>query len=334
MPIAYCLLLIAHCLLLIAYCSLPIAHCLFGSAYQLSHNLITFAPVKIDFKTVLVLLFLGFVWGSAFILMKKGLMAFTPLQMASLRLVFAGSFAVFFFINIYKKLKKQEWMFLAISGTIGNLIPAYLFASAASEIPSSLSGALNALTPLSTLIFGAILFHVKFKVKHIIGIIVGLCGALILIFTNPKAQGLSFHLDYFYPCLKVILAALLYGINVNIIKSKLGHLPALTNSMVPLTMVSVPALFIGISQHTYTAAAMPGAQVSLIYLFILGVLGTAVSLIVFNRLVKKSSALFASSVTYLIPVVAFMWGIADGESIGLTQISGMVLIMGGITLAK
>lgn len=266
--------------------------------------------------------------------MKKGLAAFSPLQVASLRLVFAGCVAIFFFVGIFKSLKTKEWLFLALSGTIGNLIPAYLFASAAPEIPSSLSGALNALTPISTLIFGAILFNVEIKIKHIVGIFIGFCGALILIFSNPKYGGLSFHMDYLYPCLKVMLAALLCGINVNIIKSRLGHLTAFANSMVPLTIVAVPAFIIGLTQHTYTAATQPGALQPLFYLFILGVMGSAVSLIVFNRLVKKSSALFASSVTYLIPVVAFMWGIIDGENIGWIQYSGMGLIMGGITLSR
>lgn len=290
--------------------------------------------MKIDFKTLLIILFLGFVWGSAFILMKIGIGGFTPVQLASLRLVFAGSVAIFFFVGIYKKLKTSDWLLLALSGTIGNLIPAYLFAQAAKEIPSSLSGALNALTPMSTLIFGVIVFKVDIKIKHIIGIAIGLCGALILIFTNPKAIGFSFHMDYVKPCLNVILAALLYGINVNVIKSKLGHLTAYANSMVPLTLVAIPALFIGLSQHTYTAAIAPGAIKPLMAVFVLGVFGSAISLIVFNRLVKKSSALFASSVTYLIPVVAYGWGIYFGESIGLVQVLGMVMIMTGITLSR
>ncbi|MDI1232889.1 MAG: DMT family transporter [bacterium] len=290
--------------------------------------------MKIDFKTVLVILFLGFVWGSAFILMKIGITAFTPVQLASLRLVFAGSVAIFFFVGIYKKLKTADWLLLALSGTIGNLIPAYLFAMAAKEIPSSLSGALNALTPLSTLVFGVIVFKVDIKIKHIIGISMGLLGALILIFTNPKASGLSFHVDYVMPCMKVVLAAVLYGINVNIIKSKLSHLTAYANSMVPLTLVAVPALFIGMSQHTYSVAIEPSALKPLLAVFVLGVFGSAISLIVFNRLVKKSSALFASSVTYLIPLVAYGWGLYFGESIGWVQFLGMVMIMAGITLSR
>lgn len=289
--------------------------------------------MKIDTRTILVLLFLGFVWGSAFILMKKGLESFTAMQLASLRLVFAGSVAVFFFIREYKALKKTDWMFLALSGTLGNLIPAYLFASAGTEIPSSLSGALNAMTPFFTLIFGVLIFSQLFKIRQVFGITIGLAGALILILSKSKG-GIAFQTSYFIPCSKVILAALLYGINVNIIKSKLHHLSPIVNSMVPLTLIAIPALIIGIANHTLQAAMQPEALPSLLYIVVLGVIGSAASLIVFNQLVKKTTALFAASVTYLIPVFAYMWGMFIGEPIGVFQLGGMALILTGITLTR
>jgi drug/metabolite transporter (DMT)-like permease len=289
--------------------------------------------VKIEARTIVVLLFLGFVWGSAFILMKKGLESFSALQVASLRLVFAGSVAVFFFVREFRGLKKLDWMYLALSGTIGNLIPAYLFASAGTEIPSSLSGALNAMTPFFTLIFGVLIFSQLFKIRQVVGITIGLAGALILILSKSKGV-IAFETSYFWPCSKVILAALLYGINVNIIKSKLHHLSPIVNSMVPLTLISIPALIIGISTHTFEAAIRPESLHSLLYIVILGVVGSAASLIVFNQLVKKTTALFAASVTYLIPVFAYMWGIFIGEPIGLFQFAGMALILGGITLTR
>lgn len=289
--------------------------------------------MKIDFKTVLVLLFLGFVWGSAFILMKRGLESFNALQVASLRLVFAGSVAVFFFAKYYKSLVSKDWLFLTISGTIGNLIPAYLFASAGAEIPSSLSGAFNALTPFFALLAGVLLFSQLFKIRQVIGISIGLVGALALILSKSKT-GIAFQIAYLWPCAKVTLAALLYGINVNIIKSKLNHLSPLVNSMVPLTIISVPALIIGLMNNTHHQVMEAGTGYALIHILILGVLGSAISLIVFNRLVQRTTALFAASVTYLIPVFAYMWGIIDGEPIGVFQIGGMMLILGGITLTR
>ncbi|HEY1045165.1 MAG TPA: DMT family transporter [Bacteroidia bacterium] len=289
--------------------------------------------MKFDTKTVLTLLFLGFVWGSAFILMKQGLKSFNYWQVASLRLVFAGSVAVFFFVKFFKTIERKDWIFLALAGTLGNLIPAYLFASANTEMPSSYSGALNALTPFFALISGVILFSQLFKVKQFLGIAIGLVGALSLIFTRNKG-GVAFQHDFIVPCLKVTLAAMFYGINVNIIKSKLGHLSPIVNSMIPLTIIAVPALIIGLATGTVDAVSNPSALKSLGFIFILGVLGSAITLILFNELIKNTSALFASSVTYLIPVFAFMWGIIDGEPIGVFQMGGMALILGGITLTK
>lgn len=264
--------------------------------------------MKFDLKTVLVLLFLGFVWGSAFILMKIGAQSFNFIQVASLRLIFAGAVAVFFFYYIYKDVKKSDWKFLILSGVLGNLIPAYLFASVSNQIPSSLSGALNALTPLFALVFGSLLFKIKFTIKQFIGIVIGLIGAVILIF-SANSTTLEFNTEYIFPCIKVIFAALLYGINVNIIKTKLNHNNAYTNSMVPLTLIAIPALFIGIGNNAFQTALKPESITSLMCILVLGVVGSALSLIVFNKLVKKTSALFAASVTYLIPVFAFLWGI-------------------------
>lgn len=289
--------------------------------------------MKFNPGTIGVLLFLGFVWGSAFILMKLGLETFNPIQLASLRLVFAGSVAIFFFFKYFRTLKPKDWLYLSISGTIGNFIPAYLFASAGAQIPSSLSGALNAMTPFFALIFGVLLFAQLFKIRQFIGIMIGLSGALILILTK-NTEGLSFETAYILPSLKVVLAALLYGINVNIIKSKLHHLSPLVNSMVPLTIISVPALFIGIYSGAFTLAIQPESLYSLGFICVLGIVGSAISLIVFNRLVQTTTALFAASVTYLIPVFAYMWGIIFGEPIGVFQIGGMLLILGGITLTK
>ncbi len=289
--------------------------------------------MKINSKTILVLLFLGFVWGSSFILMKKGLLVFNPTQVASLRLVFAGSVAVFFFFRVYKTLKPKDWLFLSLSGLLGNFIPAYLFASAGSQMPSSLSGALNAMTPFFALLAGVFLFSQKFKISQGIGIAVGLLGSLVLIFSKTST-GFSFQYEYIEPCSKVIFAALLYGINVNIIKSKLSHLSAIVNSMVPLTLISIPALFIAIYNQTFQLAFQSSSLEALSYLIVLGVVGSAMSLIVFNQLVKKSTAVFAASVTYLIPIFAYFWGVIDGEPLGWFQFFGMIFILIGITITR
>lgn len=290
--------------------------------------------MKLDTRTIITVLTLGFVWGSAFKLMKLGLQSFDYLQVASLRLFFAGCVAVFFFFKFYKNIQKKDWLFLALAGTLGNFIPAYIFANANAEMPSAYSGALNALTPFFTLIYGILLFSQKFNIRQSIGIGLGLIGALGLIFSMNKNGEVIFLYSYLWPCAKVAFAAMLYGINVNIIKSKLGHLSPLETSMIPLTIIAVPALIIGLLNGTPEAIMQPGALRSLGFIMILGVVGSAITLIAFNQLVKRSTALFASSVTYLIPVFAFMWGLLDNENIGPFQFAGIGLILTGITLTR
>ncbi len=290
--------------------------------------------MKYDLKTVLILLFLGFVWGSAFILMHEGSKVFNFWQMASLRLIFAGSVAIFFFVNIYKKVAIKDWKFLILSGLLGNFIPAYLFASVSHQIPSSLSGALNALTPLFALIFGFFIFKTNFNIRQVFGIIIGFVGAMILIF-SANSKELSFSSEYIFPCIKVVIASALYGINVNIIKSKLNHNSAITNSMIPLTLISFPAVFIAFKNDLFYVPIFENENlIAWLCILVLGVIGSAFSLIFFNKLVKQTTALFAASVTYLIPFFAYMWGLIFGEILGFFQIMGMVLILTGIIISK
>jgi drug/metabolite transporter (DMT)-like permease len=258
------------------------------------------------------------------------------LQVATLRILFAASIAVFFFARIYKKINKSDWALLLLSGCVGNLAPAYLFADALTRIPSSLSGALNALTPLFTLLLGFFVFKINLKTRHVTGIIIGLLGALLLIFRRDITAGESTSL---FGCAEVAVAAFLYGLNVNIIKSKLGHQSPLVNGMAPVSLIAIPALIISIPTGAisimFSSAALdPHNYYPVLCIFFLGVLGTSISLVIFNRLIKETSALFASSVTYLIPFFAYMWGVADGETIGFMQYAGIGLILTGVTLTK
>ena len=66
------------------------------------------------------------------------------------------------------------------------------------------------------------------------------------------------------------------------------------------------------------------------YVFILGVLGTSIATIVFYNLIKIKDTVFASMVTYLMPIVAIIFGVLDGEIINAIQLFGMALILGGV----
>ena len=71
-------------------------------------------------------------------------------------------------------------------------------------------------------------------------------------------------------------------------------------------------------------------ELEFFYVFILGFLSTSVATLIFYNLIKIKDTVFASMVTYLMPIVAIFIGIADGEIINIIQIGGMILILTGV----
>ncbi len=272
---------------------------------------------------------LAITWGSSFILMKKGLIYFSPQEVAAYRITAAMLVLLPFSLPNLKTLKGNFLPLLA-SGLFGNGIPAFLFAIAQTEIPSSLSGILNSLTSLFTLLIGILFFRVAAVRFQIAGVVVALIGALGLI---GFASLMDFGIYGKYATL-VIIAAGCYGIAVNIIKFYLHDIK-------PAHITSLSFLLIGPGVLIYLltgtqlvekVTSVPGAWLGLFYVSLLGIVGTAIAVIIFNRLIKETTAVFASSVTYLIPLVAVAWGLFDGETIGLEQVMFMVLILVGIFL--
>ena len=276
----------------------------------------------------IILFLLALVWGSSFILMKRGLEAFSSSQVAALRIGIASLFLIPFLIKHYKINLKKYWLGLVLAGVFGNLIPAFLFTKAETGISSSLAGMLNALTPLFTVIFGWIAFRNKSTPLQVTGILIAFAGALLLLSgdKNPQESGLL------YACL-VILATICYAISVNCIKHFLGDLNSIAATAWSFAFIGPVALvylfstnFIEVMQYN------PKAVTSLGYISILGIVGSALSVIFFNYLIKLSGAVFAASSTYIIPIVAVGWGLFDGEIISVMQIAAIFVILGGVWL--
>lgn len=278
-----------------------------------------------------ILLLLGFIWGSSFKLMNMGLMSnkgvllYTDFELASLRIFFAGSVLYPFSLPILKKIKGLDWLWLTCVGLFGNFIPAFLFASALVDIEPSISGILNSLTPIFALILGMLIFGQRYRWIQIGGLGLALIGAIGLI----TIKGASGELLLF-PCLKVVLAALCYAISVNIIKAKLSHLKSVSIASVSLGMMSIPsAVFLTQTHVIDTFNQVEGAGQGMLAIVILSVIGTAFALILFNQLVAKTTVIFASSVTYIIPIFAVLWGIYDQEYLTWVHaMYGMVILVG------
>jgi drug/metabolite transporter (DMT)-like permease len=283
-------------------------------------------------KAIVLLIALSLIWGTSFILMKRGLMVFSPGEVGSIRVIAAAIFLLPFAILRLNNLTGIHILKLLASGLMGIFFPAFLFATAQTQLDSSVSGILNSLTPICTLIIGVLLFKQPFRSQSLLGIIIGLIGTVILIFANYG--GAVGGLNLF--ALLVIVACVLYAINLNFVKYKISDLPALTITSVSILLISPAALgyLLTFTDFATKVTTHPQALQALGYVILLGVMSTSVATILFNHLVKISNPLFTSSVTYIIPIVAVGWGLLDGEQLLLGHFIGMVAIIGGVYLAN
>ena len=275
---------------------------------------------------------LALVWGSSFILIKRSLVAFPPEQVAAGRLVFALLFFTPFLARQSRQpdvmvAVKHRWMALLAVGVTGFVIPAFLFAEAGAHLNSSLAGALNSVSPLFTLIIGAVFFGQALRVRQVAGILLGLAGSLLLVFFSATG---AFQINGY--ALLVVLATVCYGLNTNLIGRYIKHLPALVSTAWMFVFAgSIAALTL--MPTNFLSRVANGQNVwPLAALITLGVLGSGLMSIFFNRVMQLTSPLFASSVTYLIPIVALGWGVLDGETIYAVQFAGMGVCLLGIWL--
>ncbi len=286
---------------------------------------------SIELRDWLSLLLLSCIWGSSFILIKKSLIGFTFFEMGLLRIVIAFFAFTPFIFYFFKKIDWSKWKVYLLIGMTGNGFPAFLYAVAQTEITSIASGILNSLTPLFTIVFGLLFFKVKSSLYQGIGVTLGLIGAVLIIAYGSQ---LEFGSNPAYG-LFVVLGTMCYAMNSNFIKTYLQDDDPLLLAAVSFLLIGVPfviiALVIQIPAKVMTSEA---AQLSLMYLTILSVLSTVFSLIVYYYLLQRTTALFASSVTYIMPVIVLFWGIFDGEVLLLFHIVGLLLIIGGVYLIR
>ena len=275
------------------------------------------------------LLVLSLVWGSSFILIKKGLVGLSAIQVGSLRIIFAAIFLLLIGFKSLSKIPKGKWKYIALTSVFGTFVPAFLFALAQTEIDSSVSSILNSLTPLNTLILGALVFGISFQRRQVWGVFIGLTGSLLLVF-----NGAVNHPDqnYYYAIL-VVIASLCYAVNVNLIKRFLSDLAPLSITTGNFLFLIFPALTILYFTGFYDVFTVKKVQHSVFFIMILGVVGTGIANILFFKLIQISSPVFATSVTYLIPVVAFFWGLLDNEMLTPVQFFGAFIILIGVYLS-
>ena len=286
--------------------------------------------MTITIKKWVYLFTLSIIWGSSYILIKKGLVGLTPLQLGSTRIVMTTVILMIFGWKQLQKIPKEAWKWIIMTGFFGTFFPTYLFAFAQTVIDSSVAAVLNGMTPFFTLILGLLFFNSSFKWMKIVGVLVGFGGTLILVSNEfTMRSGLSSWYTFL-----VMAATLCYSINVNLIKHKLQGVPALAIALGNFIAILIPAfgvlLFTDFSWTKITSS--PQVSSSIGYILILSLFGTALAKVMFNELVSISTAVFSISITYLLPIVAIAWGLLDGEQFTLIQWFGCALILLGVYL--
>ncbi len=291
-------------------------------------------------KNILILILLAIIWGSSFILMKRVLKTtdndplYSPMALGGLRLLLAGLALSPLAYKALQSIDKKSLGPIAVVGLIGNGIPAFLFALAQTVIPSGMSGILNSITPLWVVVMGVLFFKLKLNFKIVIGILLGFVGAAGLIFFRKNTL-LEIDSEITKYSVLILLATVCYGLSVNTISHYLKKENPIHIGVLGLSMAAIlGGIVLLFSDFQETFTSHPQAWTGIGYCAILSVVGTAFAVILFNHLVQCSSAVFASLVTYLIPLVALIWGVLDGEKFTWIQGGFGLIILLGVYIVK
>ena len=285
-----------------------------------------------------ILILLALIWGSSFILMKKamytefGVPIYSDVQVGSMRMLFASLALLPFGIRALRKIKSLKTVImLSLVGFCGNFFPAFLFTYSETGISSGFAGMLNSFTPIFALMIGLVIFKQRLTKNQLIGVIIGTIGVVLLMLAGKDVSitGSWSHI------IAVVIATFCYAISLNTIKHALPDLKSFDITALSFSFIMIPSAIITLLTGSWeTTISDPNANTGLLYLMILSLLGTAFAVAIFTHLVNLSSVIFASSVTYLIPIVAVLIGLAFNERIGIWQITSMLVVLSGVFIAN
>ncbi|PWH86548.1 DMT family transporter [Brumimicrobium oceani] len=278
-----------------------------------------------------LLIILALTWGSSFIMIKKSLLEFSPYEIGSLRVLISGIILSMIGIPVIRKMNRVTLFYVALAGLFGNFLPLYLFPMAQTHISSSLAGVLDSLVPIFVLILGFLFYGVKTQISQIFGAIIGFFGAATLMYfseSNTEETQIGY-------ALMVVFATVCYAVAALIIKDKLSKLTSIELTASMFTLWAIPALVILLSSgftknHNFDYETLTAFG----FVSILAIFGTTIAIVLYYKLIQDTSPIFASSVSYLLPIFAVMWGLIDGEKFSPWYIFSGVLILIGVYLIR
>ena len=282
-----------------------------------------------------IFIVLCIIWGSSFKLMHDSQKGLTASQIAGLRIFAAGLVFLPFAIFNIKKIPRSKIGLVILSAVFGNLLPAYLFAIALMHLDPPVAGILNSLTPICVVIVGIGFFKDKISQQKINGVLVGFIGLVLLTLLPPLMKGENIFSGNMSYSLLIVLATLLYGINVNLVGHYMKGLNAVHVATVSLSFMLIPTSialwqqgFLDVNFHDVIV------QNAILESAGLGIAGTAIATALFYILVKQAGGLFASLVTYGVPFIALLWGIYDHNKITWVQPVCLCIILLGVYMAN
>lgn len=259
------------------------------------------------------------------------MVALSPFQVASIRIISAGIVLLPIALMSIRLIPKKQMFIVFMSGVLGSLVPAYLFCVAEQQVDSALAGVLNSLTPIFVIISGAMFFAARIAANKLVGILIAFFGSVLLFLFQPNFSSNNnvIHVSY------IILATALYGYNVNMVHKHLKHIPSIRITAVAMLLNAIPA-FVVLFLTGYFNQDLFQQKVLIAtgYSAILGIFGTAIATVLFYILLKRAGSIFASMVTYGIPIIAIFWGIIYKEEVGWKQVLGMTVILVGVFVAN
>lgn len=260
---------------------------------------------------------------------KKRADGFGYFEAATIRLMSAGLAFLPFGVSNFRKIPKDKYGYVVLTALLGMFLPAFLFCLAQLKVQSAVAAMLNGMTPVFTFVFSILIFKITYKANQVWGLLLGLaCAVLLAVERSSTAISFNWHAGL------ILLATLFYGYNINLIKQRLSHIPAFVLSTVTVSLTGLLAFFLAFLPNLdqYHASSIP--WMPLLALVTLGVFGTALAQLIQYKLIKETSALFASSTTYIIPVVAVLWGILDGEQFNVMHALSIAGILAAVVLIR
>jgi drug/metabolite transporter (DMT)-like permease len=275
---------------------------------------------------------LALIWGSAFLWIKLADRGFSAVEVTLARLALGA--AVLFAIVLARRetvpRSLRLWLHITVAALFANAVPYLLFAVAEQTVDSSTAGIINATTPLWTVVLALAVRHQKTLTSwQVAGLIVGFAGTLLIFTPWHTASGLisAGGLE----CLAASVSYAVSYIYMDRYLARRGIGPVVLSACQLLcasVMLAVALAVTGVRTPHLTAESVAAVVV-------LGIIGTGFAYVLNYQIIASEGATVASTVTYLLPVVAIVLGILVlSESITVTTLGGIALVLAGVVLTR